>query len=169
MLKPVVIPKFDLKIMVCGGISRYGKTRLCIVPKSQTVTGNYYREHILPEYIRILKDRRIVPKQQHALLMQDGATCHTAVKTMNQIKASGVQVLEKWPGNSPDLNPIEHVWAKLQDSVFIEPRPKNLEQLIARTQKTWEELRQDEIASLTDSFGRRLLECQANSGNHTKY
>ncbi|KAJ4426585.1 hypothetical protein ANN_26383 [Periplaneta americana] len=50
-IKPTQVPKFCVKIMVAGGISRYGKTQLVIVNEKKTVNGEYYcitfSQHIL--------------------------------------------------------------------------------------------------------------------------
>jgi len=81
-----------VKIMVCGGISRYGKTVLHVVPDKETVTGDYYRAHILPIYTSILKDRKVFPNQELAVLMQDEATSHTAARPLMQIDNVGVKV-----------------------------------------------------------------------------
>jgi len=48
---------------------------------------------------------------QMSVLMQDGATCHTARAMLDQIEQTGVKVWTDWRGNSPDLNLIEHIWA----------------------------------------------------------
>ena len=40
--------------------------------------------------------------------MQDGATSHTAHRTLNFLQAHRVNVLP-WPSKSPDLNPFEHM------------------------------------------------------------
>jgi hypothetical protein len=42
--------------------------------------------------------------------MQDGAPCHTAQKTIEFIRDRCL-LLPGWPPNSPDLNPIELLWA----------------------------------------------------------
>ncbi|KAJ4426681.1 hypothetical protein ANN_26479 [Periplaneta americana] len=40
-VKPTQVPKFGVKIMVAGGISRYGKTQFVIVNEKKTVNGEY--------------------------------------------------------------------------------------------------------------------------------
>ena len=162
-------PKFPLKIMVAGGISRYGRTELHVVHEGETVNGQYYRDEILPVFERAVKDEGMFPEKNLATLMQDGATPHVAKLTLTQIEKSFRNCWRDWPGNSPDLNPIENVWGVLQDSVFEEPRPRTKEALIARVQEKWNSMPQEFLASCTDSFPTRIMECLEADGGHTKY
>ena len=77
-------PKFPFKIMVAGGISRYGLSDLHVAPQGRTVNGQYYREEILPLFEKTFSDNGIFPDQKLSILMQDGATLHTAGSTMCQ-------------------------------------------------------------------------------------
>ncbi|KAJ4446682.1 hypothetical protein ANN_13379 [Periplaneta americana] len=81
--------------------------------------------------------------------MQDGARAHTDKSTQDTIKNSGIKVWTDWPGNSPDLNPIEHLWSRLQESVFRTPRPRNRNELIARVLEEWESITQEYIFRLS--------------------
>ena len=40
--------------------------------------------------------------------MHDGETCHWSKVVLEYLRKSQVEVLD-WPGNSPDLNPIENL------------------------------------------------------------
>ena len=101
--------------------------------------------------------------------MQDGARAHTAKLSLEKIMNSGIRVGTYWPGNSPDLNPIEHLWHRLQDSVFRTPRPRNRKELIARVSEEWESITQEDIFKLTDSLGRPVLQCLDKKGYNTNY
>jgi hypothetical protein len=46
--RPIPIPKHGLKIMVGGGLSANGLTSLHVCEQNTTITGIYYRDHIMP-------------------------------------------------------------------------------------------------------------------------
>ena len=53
------------------------------------------------------------------IFQQDGASCHTSEKTINQLKQNlGISYIgpDKWPPNSPDLNPLDYfVWNEIEN------------------------------------------------------
>ena len=53
------------------------------------------------------------------LFMQDGAPAHKAKLTQQWLRDRNIPFIpqEEWPGNSPDLNPIENFWDILQQHV----------------------------------------------------
>ena len=53
-------------------------------------------------------ERKMVPNMSKAVFMQDGAPAHTSKMTQGWCKENLANYWEKtkWPGNSPDLNPI---------------------------------------------------------------
>ena len=60
-------------------------------------------------------------KAESAILMEDGAPIHRAKAPEKWRDESSVGKLE-WPANSPDLNPIENVWAKMKAAIQKLPK-----------------------------------------------
>ena len=88
------------------------------------------------------------------VLAQDGAPCHTANSTQIDILTQAADILP-WPGASPDLNPIEHVWHALKLEVYRRA-PRNEEELRQFILEEWANLDNNEVTRMAESFERRL-------------
>lgn len=151
-------------VMIWGGISLTGKTELAILNEG-TVTAQRYindviRPHVMPFSHRVGAD---------FTLMHDNARPHTAGTTAAVLAAAQINVLP-WPANSPDLNPIEHLWDQLKRRVReTQDNIHSQRQLIDALVRCWEEIPQENIQHLVESMPSRLRECLTNRGGHTRY
>jgi transposase len=179
-ISPAQRPKFGLKIMVAGGMTRNGLTRLVIIDEKQTVDSHYYVNAILPVYQEACNrvasghktdEKKLLSLKEDLLFQQDGAPSHRSKVAQQFCETHFANFIPSsiWPGNSPDLNVIEHIWARLQDSVFISPMPKNRMELIARVQETWSSLDVNYLAALADSLPNRVAAVRGAEGRHTDY
>ena len=73
------------------------------------------------KYIDILR-RRIVPLIQNPtndgqeIFQHDLAPCHTSKSVRKFASDNNLTILD-WPGNSPDMNPIENLWGIVKKRV----------------------------------------------------
>ncbi|OWZ22277.1 Transposase [Phytophthora megakarya] len=97
--------------MVWGAFVTKGKSELVVLEGRQN-PGHYIytvSEHLLP----------FAHKHYGTdfVFMQDNASIHSSNETRMFFQEIGVQLLD-WSARSPDLNPIENVWAILSRKVY---------------------------------------------------
>ena len=165
------VPMRSLKLMVAGGMTAKGVTDLHILEPKATINGQYYENKILPNYLNALNDPKLNSNKNRATFMQDSAQPHNTKSVIKEIEDSFPMTWTKgvWPGNSPDLNVIEHVWNVLQESVFIEPKPKTRDELITRVREKWFSLTPEYLSNLVHSFPNRITQTINNEGGNTNY
>uniref|UniRef100_A0A8C9YK64 Tc1-like transposase DDE domain-containing protein n=1 Tax=Sander lucioperca TaxID=283035 RepID=A0A8C9YK64_SANLU len=78
-----------------------------------------------------------------------------------------VKVLE-WPSQSPDLSPIENLWAALKRRVRAR-RPTNLTQLHQFCQEEWAKIPANYCRKLVEGYPKCLAQVKQFRGNSTKY
>ena len=139
---PTFTVKHPLKIQVCSLMSFRALSELHVLPEKQMVTGAYYVDEILEKSLLPTLKRtqemgstlqcKLLPDMSTAIFQQDGAPAHTskvAIKWLenhlNSFWGKGV-----WPGNSPDLSPIENLSAIVQGELKKLPDVTNRETLI---------------------------------------
>ncbi len=123
-------------------------------------------------YRRLLDEKLEQFMRSHGTthFLQDGAPCHKAKIVTAWFKERPAISLIDWPGNSPDLNPIENVWAwmktQLQDS-----KATNLKELQREITELWCIKMEDcqYLKNQVESMPRRLEAVITNQGNPTKY
>ena len=99
------------------------------------------------------------------VFMQDGARPHTAHANLAYLGSKGVLIIENWPARSPELNPIENLWALIQRKVS-DRGPTDEEELRAMVQEEWDAIPQALIDEYVLSFQERLEECRRVKGQH---
>ena len=75
-----------------------------------------------------------------------------------------------WPSNSPDLNPIKHVWSYLDKKVHSRKQKLwNSDQLWEVLKEEWERIDLEYIGKLYGSMRNRLDAVLSHNGGNTEY
>lgn len=106
---------------------------------------------------------------EEVIFQQDGDPKHTAKIVKKWLDDQDFQLLQ-WPAQSPDLNPIENLWAIVKRQLAqYDHAPTNLGQLWERIQTEWAKIPPQTIKNLVESMPKRLREVRRNRGLWTKY
>ena len=128
-------------------------------------------EHGIPDSLHCPPEENAAPQlepklsQLGAIFQQDGASSHTAHQTIDYLGKLGICVLKNWPPLSPDLNPIETIWAWMKYELRQNP-PKNLADLQDRIEfSVWHKVcTPDRCQKLYSRYRKRLLDVIESGG-----
>ena len=106
---------------------------------------------------------------QDIIFQQDGDPKHHSGKATKWFKDHNITVLA-WPAQSPDMNPIEHLWDHLKKKLkeYDHP-PGGVLELWERAEKEWEKITPEVCQNLIQSMPRRVAAVVKAKGSYTKY
>ena len=180
-------PTHPMSVNVYAGLTPYGITKCHVVAGSskhsstftnkkgvaaKNITSHEYK-HVLTTTL-LPEGRRLYSTQGVAswTLQQDNDPTHriarVTINDWNAKNASSVQLLPNWPPNSPDLSPIENVWAYVQAKVDA-LGCSTFEEFKAAVVQCMQQVPKHMINRLYDSMPKRLSNVVEMNGDRTGY
>jgi hypothetical protein len=104
---------------------------------------------------------------ENFIFQHDNDPKHSSVIVRRFLEESGIKVLD-WASQSPDLNPIEHLWAHMKKELNSK-HFKNVDELKEALKSIWKEIPKELLVKLIGSMPKRIKEVLMANGGHTKY
>ena len=155
--------KHSGSIMVWAGFDgRWGRAGISFLKPGTTMNAEVYVATLEDHLLEFFHGRGCTH------LLQDSAPCHKARRTMAFLEDQGIEVI-KWPGNSPDLNPIENLWTVFKNKLE-EKKCTSVAEMKEEITRIWcRDITKEYCRTLAQSMPRRLQAVLEADGGHTKY
>ena len=95
------------------------------------------------------------------------APCHRATLVTQWLEENNITVLD-WPPQSPDLNPIEHLWEVIETKLKTRLTTTK-DQLWESLQEAWSDIPPGVLLNLVESMPSRLRAVMKARGGYTKF
>jgi transposase len=143
-------------VHIWGSISVNFKREIFIF--TENLTGN--------KYIDILKDNLKI--EEGLIFQDDNDPKHRSIVVNKWKKEKNIVSLKWWPSNSPDLNPIENIWALLKNKVK-KKQNKTIEEFKESIKECWNDIDQEHINNAIKSMPKRIKSVIDNNGKSINY
>jgi transposase len=133
----------------------------------RTLNKELYLDILGDEFSRSLEHLGLEPGE--VIFQQDNASSHKARVCLNWFEEHEIELLE-WPAMSPDLNPIENLWAELKRRLGeYEYPPGGVLELWERVQDVWDGFGEDYCQKLIESMPQRMAMVLERKGKAIPY
>lgn len=157
-------------IMLWSAITYAGVGWMCKIDGNMDKT--LYKEILQDDLENTLEFTRekLGFRRDQMIFQQDNDPKHTSNLVKEYLDDQDYQTM-RWPAQSPDLNPIENMWALLKRRLNeYETAPKGMNDLHERVTDIWyKNILVSECQKVIDSMPKRIEACIKAKGKWTKY
>lgn len=160
-------------LMVWGCIGRFGVSELVVMARDEFSPRGGYSAQSYTDTLEF----GLLEVYEGQTFVQDNAPVHTARYMQDWLNQNWIKVLPNWPPYSPDLNPIEHLWARLKELLYnlhpeldsVHSKEEQLRLLTNWLPEVWQQLKPEWIDAVLNSMPDRLQAVIDANGWQTKY
>lgn len=152
-------------VMIWGCMTVHGPGFMCrIVDK---MDQHLYKSILEDDLLKTIEWYDMNAEQ--VIFQQDNDPKHRAKSVQEWLSEQPFDVLD-WPPQSPDLNPIEHLWAILKRRLNqYERPPSGMIELWERIEAEWNKIDKDDCLKLIESMPNRINAVLKSKGMWTDY
>ena len=152
-------------IKIWGCMTYFGVGFMCQI--SQNLTKELYLEILNDELLSTINHYDL--DTNNTIFQHDNDPKHTAKVVKEWLSKQSFKTLD-WPAQSPDLNPIEHLWSIVKRRLNeYESPPKGMNQLWERVEEIWSKISPETCERLIESMPRRIKAVLEAKGKWTDY
>lgn len=148
--------------MVWGCMSSKGCGNLVII---RGIMDKYMYKSILTKNLRSSAVK--LGLGEDSIFQQDNDPKHTSSYVADYFIKKDINLLD-WPSQSPDLNPIEHLWDYIKCEVR-KKKPKNLKELKKYVIEIWNSIDSEVCKKIVRTINDRVSEVLKSKGGPIPY
>uniref|UniRef100_A0A147A9W2 Transposase n=1 Tax=Fundulus heteroclitus TaxID=8078 RepID=A0A147A9W2_FUNHE len=153
------------RVRVWGCFSSKGVGSLTVLPRDTSMNEEWYQSVLQEQLLPTIQEQF---DDEKCFFQQGGAPCHRAAGVTKWLRDHEVEVLDLWPANSPDLNPMENLWSFLKKQVDKQ-KPTNLDQLQTLIRQEWLTVSRDLVQKFISSMPERIAEVVKKRGQPCEF
>jgi hypothetical protein len=151
---------YNVKTVKVWGAIGHNFKFLVFLPKGLRKQNTQSYKRCLIPYIKDLQERKI-----ECIFQYDGDRSHSSGEILKYLESKNIKTLPVWPARSPDMSPIENLWACIARRVDSHG-PTDYEELKRFIKAEWDNYPMEMINRMVASFGSRckkVIECKGRT------